>query len=206
MTTIYLIRHSEPFKDHRGIEEDNDSLLFKNIKNPLSIYGEKYAEEISLNDEFSNIDIVWSSNYVRAMSTAKYFAYKNNLKVNISDQLGERIHGVDSWDQLPEDFERHQFEDFNYKIGTGECGNEVKERLLNFINRLLDNNKGKRIIVVGHATATAFLLSNWMNINYSGNYSFNEKEIFNGVWNYCETFKLEFDDNNNLINIENIKF
>ncbi len=206
MTTIYLIRHSEPFKDHRGIEEDNESLLFKNIKTPLSIYGEKYAEEISLNDEFSNIDIVWSSNYVRAMSTAKYFAYKNNLKVNISDQLGERIHGVDSWDQLPEDFERHQFEDFNYKIGTGECGNEVKERLLNFINRLLDNNKGKRIIVVGHATATAFLLSNWMNINYSGNYSFNEKEIFNGVWNYCETFKLEFDDNNNLINIENIKF
>ena len=29
--------------------------------------------------------------------------------------------------------------------------------------------------------------------------------FFNGKWNYCETFKLEFDDNNNLVNIENIK-
>ena len=30
---------------------------------------------------------------------------------------------------------------------------------------------------------------------------FNDKEIFDGKFNYLETFKLEFDDNNNLIAI-----
>ena len=50
------------------------------------------------------------------------------------------------------------------------------------------------------------LLSMWCEINYSGPYNFKNKYFFDGNWNYCETFKLEFDDNNNLINIENIKF
>lgn len=52
MTTIYLVRHSEPFKKHRGIEEAHESLLFSNIKSPLSIEGEKLAERISVNSEF----------------------------------------------------------------------------------------------------------------------------------------------------------
>ena len=85
MTTVYLVRHSEPFKDHIGIEEVNESILFSNIKNPLSIKWEKLAEKISNNSEFNNLDVIWSSNYVRCMSTAKYFANRNNLKVNISN-------------------------------------------------------------------------------------------------------------------------
>ena len=47
MTTIYLIRHAEPFKIHRGIEDVNESILFSNIKSPLSINGEHLAEKIS---------------------------------------------------------------------------------------------------------------------------------------------------------------
>ena len=35
---------------------------------------------------------------------------------------------------------------------------------------------------------------------------FNGKLVFAGKWSYCKTFKLEFDSNNKLINIENIKF
>ena len=78
-TTIYLVRHSEPFKIHRGIEEVEEDILFANIKAPLSINGEKLAEIKSQNKEFENIDVVWSSDYVRTMSTAKYFAYRNNF-------------------------------------------------------------------------------------------------------------------------------
>ena len=206
MTTLYLIRHSEPFKTHRGIEDTNENLLLRNMKSPLSINGEHLADDISNNDEFKNIDVVWSSNYVRTMSTAKYFAFKNNLKVNISDKLNERIHGINSFDELPKDFEEHQFLDENYKINNGESRKEVKERISNFLNKLLDEYKDKRILIVGHSTATAFLLSNWCEINYSGEYKFNGKTFFDGKWNYCETFKLEFDDDKNLINIENIKY
>lgn len=204
MTTVYLMRHSEPFKVHRGIEIVNEDILFSNIKTPLSIKGEKLAEEKSNNIEFDNIDVVWSSDYVRAMSTAKYFASKNNTKVNISDKFGERKHGVNAWNELPDNFERHQFEDDNYKIGAGESKQEVQERIYNELMRIIKENNNKRILIVGHATATAFLLGKWCEISYDGEYKYKDKSFFDGKWNYLETFKLEFDDNYNLINIKNL--
>ena len=206
MTTLYLVRHSEPFKQHRGIEDINETILFSNIKSPLSVDGEHFAEKVSNCEEFSNIDVVWSSNYVRTMSTAKYFAYKNNLKVNVSDKLGERIHGINSWNELPADFETHQFEDENYKLENGESQKEVRERLTAFVNKILDENKGKRILIVGHSTATAFLLKNWCEISYADSYTFNGNAFFDGKWHYCETFKLTFNENKELVAIENIKF
>lgn len=36
-------------------------------------------------------------------------------------------------------------------------------------------------------------------------YTFNNNVIFDGYFDYCETFKLEFDNNFNLINIKNIR-
>lgn len=204
MTTVYLVRHSQAFKVHKGIEETKEDILFSNIKSPLSVDGELLAQEKSKEEEFNNIDVVWSSNYVRAMSTAKYFAHRNNIKVNISDKLGERIHGIKSWDELPSDFEIHQFEDENYKIGFGESQKEVRERMHNKLMTIIDENKEKRILIVGHSTAIAYLLSNWCDISYDSNYKFNNNIFFDGKWDYLETFKLTFDENNNLIDIKNI--
>ena len=209
MTIIYLMRHSEPFKIHRGIEDIHEEFLFSNIKSPLSVNGEKLAEEISNNKEFDNLDAVWSSNYVRAMSTAKWFAYKNNLKVNVTDKLGERIHGVNSWEELPSGFEINQYKDPNYKIGYGESKNETTDRVYSFINELLDEYKGKRVLAVFHATAISFLLNKWCDIDIVNDklrYSYNGKILLEGYLKYCETFKLTFNDNNELVNIENIVF
>lgn len=201
MTTVYLVRHSEPFKIHRGVEETNEDILFSNIKAPLSVDGEKMAEDKSKDKEFDNIDVVWSSNYVRGVGTAKYFAYRNNIKVNISSLLGERKHGIKSWDELPSDFEKYQFQDENYKIRDGESQKEVRERMYNKLITIINDNKGKRILIVGHSTSTAYLLSNWCEISYDSDYKFNKKTFFDGKWEYLQTFKLTFDDNNVLIDI-----
>ena len=202
MTTVYLVRHSEPFKVHRGIEETNEDILFSNIKSPLSVNGELLALEKSKDKEFDSIDVVWSSDYVRTMSTAKYFAHRNNVKVNVSELLGERKHGIKSWDELPSDFEVHQFQDENYKIGDGESQKEVRERLYNKLMTILNENKNKRILIVGHSTATAYLLSNWCEVSYDSEYKFNNKVFFDGKWDYLETFKLEFNENNDLVDIK----
>ena len=203
MTTIYLMRHSEPFKVHRGIEDIHDDFLFSNIKTPLSVEGEKLAEKVSYSNEFDNLNVVWSSNYVRTMSTAKWFAYRNNIKVNVTDKLGERKHGIESWNELPNYFERRQFLDENYRIGYGESRKETTDRIYSFISQILDDYKDKRILIVGHSTAFMFLLMKWCNVEYDGKYKFNGKVIFDGKWNYCETFKLEFDDKK-LVSIKNI--
>ena len=207
MTTIYLIRHSKPLKVNNTF--NNDNLQIQNEKSSLSIEGEQIAQEILDNDEFSNIDVLFSSNYVRTIQTAKYLAEKNNLEINVISDLGERQFGINSWDELPENFEKKQFLNKNYKIGNGESQKEVSNRMYSTIIKLLDENKNMRIAIVSHATAISYLLKKWCDIEIVDDklrYSFNNNILLDGYFNYCETFKLEFDDDNNLINIQNIKF
>ena len=206
MTTIYLIRHSKPLKVNNSL--NNDNLQIQNEKSSLSIEGEKIAKEKLSSNEFDNLDVLYSSSYVRAIQTSKYLTIKNELEINIISDLGERKFGIDSWDQLPENFERKQFLDENYKIGNGESQKEVSNRMLSAIKKILDENKNKRIGIVSHATAVSYLLKNWCNIQVVEDklrYSFNNNIILDGYFNYCETFKLVFDDNNKIISIENIK-
>ena len=56
----------------------------------LSVAGEKEAEKISELEELKNIDVLWSSNYARAIGTAKYIAEKNNIEINIDESFNER--------------------------------------------------------------------------------------------------------------------
>jgi len=204
-TEVYLIRHSEPFKVHRGNSNARESILIENEKSPLSINGEKMAEELASYDEFKNLDVVYSSNYVRAMSTAKYFAHNNNLKVDIDERFNERVHGVESWSDLPVNFELNQFNDENYKVGFGESQREVQVRMYDGLVSVMSSNKGKRIAIVSHSTAIAFLLKMFSEVKYDGNYTYKGNNYFDGRWEHLETFKLVYDENNVLLSITNIK-
>ena len=199
MTTIYFMRHSEPLKVNNV--NNNDLLQLQNEKLVLSINGEKIAKEKSNIEELKNFDFVFSSNYVRAISTAKYFT---NDVINIDDAFGERKFGREKIEELPTGFGKMQFDDFDYKLPKGESLNEVIAREEKELNEILIKLKNKKILVVGHSTALASLFSKWCEVHYDEPYKFNGKEFFDGKWDYCETFKLEFDDNNNLINIVNI--
>lgn len=86
---IFLIRHSEQLKlkGKRNIVEDSQ---VNNEKIILSINGENMASEISKLRSLKNIDLIWSSNYVRAIATAKYIAFENGLEINIDEKLNER--------------------------------------------------------------------------------------------------------------------
>lgn len=205
MTTIYLIRHSKPLKVNNTF--NNDSLQIQNEKSSLSIEGEQIAQEKLNKNEFDNIDILFSSNYVRAIQTAKYLSTKDDLEINVISDLGERKFGINSWNELPESFERKQFLDENYKIGNGESQKEVSNRMYSTIMKILRENKNKRIAIISHATAISYLLKKWCDIQVVDDklkYSFNNNILLNGYFNYCETFKLEFDDNYELISIQNI--
>ena len=206
MTTIYLIRHSKPMKVNNTF--NSDSLQIQNEKSSLSIEGEQLAQEKLNKKEFDNIDVLFSSNFVRTIQTAKYLAAKNNIEINIISDLGERKFGINSWDELPENFERKQFLDENYKLGNGESQKDVRTRMYATIMNIINKYPNKRIAIVSHATAISYLLKTWCNatiVDDKMRYSFNNKIILEGHINYCETIKLEFDNENKLINIENIK-
>ncbi len=89
ITEIYLIRHSiqHRLNGKKNISEDSQ---LSNEKTILSVEGEKRAEEMSQIPQLKDIDVLWSSNYVRAISTAKYIAINNNIEINIDENLNER--------------------------------------------------------------------------------------------------------------------
>lgn len=206
MTTIYLIRHSKPMKVNNTFNKDN--LQLQNEKSSLSIEGEQIAKEKLNKKEFDDIDILFSSSYVRTIQTAKYLANKNNLEINVISDLGERKFGIDSWDELPDNFERKQFLDENYKLNNGENQKEVRDRMYSVIMKILNEYPNKRIAIVSHGTAISYLLKKWCDVNIVDDklrYSFKNEIVLDGYFNYCETFKLIFDDENKLIDIKNIK-
>ena len=206
MTTVYLIRHSKPINVNYYL--DNDNLQLQNEKKCLSVEGEQIAKERFEDKEFNDIDIVFSSNYVRAIQTAKYLVDKNNTEINVFSDLGERKFGISSWNELPEEFERKQFLEENYKIGNGESQKEVRERMLSALIQIINENKNRRIAIVSHATALSYLLKNWCNIEVVDDklrYSYKDKILLDGYFNYCETFKIDFDENNSIMDINNIK-
>ena len=88
-TTVYLIRHSEQLRIMNKLVKNEESQI-SNEKIILSVEGEKKAKEISKLRELSNIEILWSSNYVRAIATAKYIAEQNKIEINIDENFNER--------------------------------------------------------------------------------------------------------------------
>lgn len=204
---VYLIRHSKPLKVNN--DKNMDSLQIQNEKQPLSIEGENIAREKLNIEELKDIDKLYSSSYVRAISTAKYIAENNNIEINVINDFGERKFGINSWDELPDNFGEKQFLDENYKTEFGESQKEVRERTFNALMNVLKNDEEK-IAIVFHSTAMLFLLMTWCKVipskeDFSYKLLFNDEEVFNDKIHYCETFKLTFDDKNKLINIENIK-
>lgn len=173
MTTIYLIRHSKPMKVNNTFNKDN--LQLQNEKTSLSIEGEQIAKEKLNKKEFDDIDIIFSSNYVRTIQTAKYLSEKNNTKINVISDLGERKFGIDSWDELPDNFERKQFLDENYKLNNGENQKEVRDRMCSIIMKILNEYPNKRIAIVSHGTAISYSLKKWCDVSIVNNklrYSF----------------------------------
>lgn len=51
---------------------------------------------------------------------------KNDIEINVISDLGERKFGIDSWNELSENFEGKQFLDENYKLNNDENQKEVR--------------------------------------------------------------------------------
>jgi probable phosphoglycerate mutase len=164
-TIIYLIRHSDRLREYGIINAQEDDQI-RNEKFILSIDGEKKAKKLSKRKCLKNIDCLWSSNHVRAISTAKYIAIENNIDINIDSRFGERKLGdLATLKQLAmgkvNDYSTDQLLDPYLKNKDGENNIEVMKRMFEGISHLIDNNLNKRIAIVTHGAAIKFLLMKW---------------------------------------------
>ena len=204
-TTIYLVKHAEELKEN-GIKNINDNTQLMNEKYILSVKGEEQSRILSENPELDNIDILWSSSYVRAKATAKYIAYKNNIEINIDSSLNERRLG--NLEDLTKWMKNKTFgvvqaylQDKKWKAREGESCEEATKRVTLFLEKILKENNGKRIVLVSHGALISFLLTNWCDLNEEIKLVYNNKVI---EINEPSITKLTFE-NQKLLNIESIE-
>ena len=195
ITYVYLIRHAEQLKI-KGIKNINENSQISNEKIPLSVKGEKDAEKISKIKELNNIDNLWSSNYIRAISTAKYISYQNNIDINIDENLNERKLGdlkelKNIGTNKKYSFTIEQLLDENLKNINGENRKEVTKRIEIAFDKILSENMGKKIAIVSHGAAIKFLLMKWCSLSMNMEIKYINKKI---TLNSPGILKLIFED------------
>lgn len=211
MTTIYLIRHGEALKDNFTNINNSDDKNEINKKLILSVKGEEEACKLSKINELNNIDFIYSSNYVRAMATAKYIAFNNKTSIFIDENFGERLVGIVNTNTIKtnEEYFKHQLDNPYYKFELGESSFEVGSRMYESLLNILEIHKDKRVVIVSHGASMTFLLNKLCQVEISDiltktrKIKFNNKIIFEGPIRFLETFKLEFDGST-LVNIESV--
>ncbi len=210
-TIVYLIRHSEKFSPKNlNLYNSKDNWQLRTEKKMLSVEGEKKAEILSKEKEFEDLDIVFSSNYVRAMQTAKYLLDKNQLLLNVDERFNERKEGDIDFGSNTDLFCRQYWEK-DFKLPNGESQAEVNDRMLEAFWDVVNNNRNKKIAIVSHGTSMTFLLMNWCKLlDVQGNLlrklEYNGKVLIDRIYKAPEVFKLTIDDNNQVLNIENLEF
>ena len=194
-TIVYISRHGESIS-YENVNNNLD-ILTQNMMTPLSIDGEEGASKLL--SIIGDVDVVYSSNYARAIDTAKYVAL--GKKVNVDYRLGERIHGIkESYSELPKGFGSKQIEDENFKLLDGESRGEVAFRMNEIINEIVSDNRGKKIYITSHSAAITFWLmsvcelksDNGLSLLYKDNLVIDDS--FKWESKIPKTFELIFDD------------
>lgn len=208
-TIVYLIRHSEKL-DTKLINKYNEFEQYQisREKRILSTNGEYKARVLSQKKEFENLDAIYSSNYVRAIQTAKYFAESQNIKIVVDKGFNERKYGNP---KKSIDIGRQQYFDENIKNFEGENRKEVTKRMEISFQKAIEENKGKRIAIFTHGAAMTFLLMRWCDLvdvdeNKKKILKFNDKILINKVFDAPEVFKLFVNEDLIVENIEHLEF
>ena len=176
MTHVYFIRHSL-----------SDVSIKDDLLRPLTDNGLIKANELIKIFEKIEIDMIFSSPYIRTIQTIEPIAKNKNLDIKIVEDLRERKVS-NGWIENFNEYCKKQWENFNYKLENGESLNEVQLRNIQILNRILEENNGKRIIIGTHGTSLSTIIN-----YYDKTYNYNEfMEIIN-IMPYI--VKIEFEKN-----------
>lgn len=153
MTTIYLIRHAEAEGNlYRRAHGQYDSLITENGYRQIRALAKRF-EDIS-------IDVVWSSDLFRTMTTARAILEPKNKTLNTHQGLREINMGVwedKTWGQLAHDDPQKmiQFSESSqfWQPEHGESFEKLTERIGKTVTDLAKQNDGKIMAIFCHGLA-----------------------------------------------------
>lgn len=145
-TVFYFVRHAQP-----NYENHNDELR---ELSPKGLEDRKLVTDFL---EDKQIDVVLSSPFLRAVETVRDFAEKYHLEIQTVDDFRERKVG-DEWIDNFTSFCRCQWEDFSYKLPSGESLREVQNRNIAALKWAMELYENKNIVVGSHGTALSTII------------------------------------------------
>ena len=146
MTNIYFVRHAE-----------SDNNVHDDMNRPLTKKG--FNDRSLVFDYFKNIEVsaVFSSPYKRAYDTVAELAAKKGLDVVCIDAFKERR--IDGWIEDFWAYSKRQWDDFDYKILSGESLRETQSRNIEALHELLSSRCDETIVVGTHGTALSTIIN-----------------------------------------------
>jgi broad specificity phosphatase PhoE len=158
VTNVLLIRH--------GQSQGNAERRFGgHTSTPLSALGRDQAQTTALTLKSESITVIYSSDLVRAIETAKPLSNLTGLPVNGTTAFRERDVGVmegltfeDAAQQHPEQYAALLRRDFEHVLAGGESYRQLLDRARQKLDQIIEEHRGGRIAVFSH-TGTICILA-----------------------------------------------
>lgn len=183
VTTLYLIRHGEtegaetkrykgsidiPLSE-KGIEQIRKTSAF--ISAEVQKNGSAKVNSNLQNFRASGLTAVYCSPLNRALKSAEIIAEPHGLKPSVIPDLRERSFGV--WEGMtfteikekyPEEFESWANNPLKYSPIGGESTIEVRDRVINALEKILNAHNKEHIAIVAHGGVNRIILCYIMGI------------------------------------------
>lgn len=149
---IFVIRHGQTESNQRGFVMGN------RIDESLNDEGIHQAEKIVAELDAEKFDIIFSSTLKRALETAGIIKKHIDAPVIIDGRLVERDFGSltgKDWSEIEKELSETAHTDdraqrYDYTRFGGETAEDVKRRLLAFLDFIKKEHSSKKILIVAH--------------------------------------------------------
>lgn len=185
-TIIYLTRHGQTLWNiEKRLQGRGNS--------PLTEQGIERAKELRDRIKYIHIDIIYSSPIERALTTANIIKGDKSIEVITDDGLMEMCFG-DYEGQITDEVMK---ENPNWDISLIMKGNteltapngenlaEVRDRVARTMNKIIEANRGKTILIVAHGITLKAIM-----------YYFKDEEVNSEVMGQATLTKVNVDKNN----------
>ncbi len=185
-TVIYLTRHGQTLWNiEKRLQGRGNS--------PLTEEGIERAKELRDRIKYIHIDIIYSSPIERALTTANIIKGDKSIEVITDDGLMEMCFG-DYEGKITDEVMK---ENPNWDISLIMKGNteltapngenlaEVRDRVARSMNKIIEKNRGKTILIVAHGITLKAIM-----------YYFKDEEVNSEVMGQATLTKVNVDENN----------
>ena len=185
-TIIYLTRHGQTLWNiEKRLQGRGNS--------PLTEQGIERAKELRDRIKYIHIDIIYSSPIERALTTANIIKGDKSIEVITDDGLMEMCFG-DYEGKITDEVMK---ENPNWDISLIMKGNteltapngenlaEVRDRVARSMNKIIEENRGKTILIVAHGITLKAIM-----------YYFKDEEVNSEVMGQATLTKVNVDKNN----------